>query len=51
MKKWALSAILYLLVIVGGYYVYSSVTEPVSHGEEQTEQDDTSSVHDEINEE
>jgi hypothetical protein len=36
MKKWALSAIVYLLVIVGGYYVYASVAgvepEEADHG-------------------
>lgn len=39
MKKWALSAILYVAVVVGAYYIYSSVAEPSeeipSHGQHQ----------------
>lgn len=44
MKKWALSAIVYLLVVVGGYYAYASVAEPISHDEEQTEHNVTADV-------
>lgn len=33
MKKWAISALVYLLVVVGGYYVYASFAEPESHNE------------------
>nr|WP_263324863.1 hypothetical protein [Neobacillus sp. Marseille-Q6967] len=51
MKKWAISAIVYLLVVVGGYYAYASVAEPVSHDEEQTEHNDTAVVHEEGTEE
>ncbi len=28
MKKWALSAIIYLLVVIGAYYTYTAVAEP-----------------------
>ena len=28
MKKWALSAIIYLLVVVGAYYAYITVAGP-----------------------
>ncbi|WP_045519395.1 hypothetical protein [Neobacillus niacini] len=45
MKKWAISAIVYLLVVVGGYYVYASVAEPDSHGEEKTEHNEKTVVH------
>jgi hypothetical protein len=33
MKKWAISALVYLFVIVGGYYVYASFTETDSHND------------------
>ncbi|MFB3160507.1 hypothetical protein ABLO26_03930 [Neobacillus sp. 179-J 1A1 HS] len=33
MKKWTISALVYLFVIVGGYYVYASFTEPESHND------------------
>ncbi|WP_342431155.1 hypothetical protein [Neobacillus sp. FSL H8-0543] len=42
MKKWAISAIVYLLVVVGGYYVYASVADPVTHDKQkETEHIDT----------
>ncbi len=28
MKKWALSAIVYLVVVVGAYYVYTAIAGP-----------------------
>lgn len=28
MKKWALSAILYVAVVVGAYYIYISIAGP-----------------------
>ena len=28
MKKWVLSALAYLIVVVGSYYAYTVVTEP-----------------------
>lgn len=28
MKKWALSAIVYLVVVVGAYYVYTAIIGP-----------------------
>lgn len=33
MKKWAISAFVYLFVIVGGYYVYASFAETESHND------------------
>jgi hypothetical protein len=33
MKKWAISALVYLLVVMGGYYVYASFAEPESHND------------------
>jgi hypothetical protein len=33
MKKWTISALVYLFVIVGGYYVYASFTEPEYHND------------------
>jgi hypothetical protein len=49
MKKWAISAILYLVVVVGGYYAYASVAAPVTHdNKEETEHNDTAApVHEE----
>jgi hypothetical protein len=38
MKKWAISALVYLFVIVGGYYVYASIAETEPHN-------DTKAVH------
>jgi hypothetical protein len=40
MKKWALSAIVYLLVVVGGYYAYEAFAgSPVDDpGHSDTEQ-------------
>jgi hypothetical protein len=38
MKKWTISALVYLFVILGGYYVYASFTETES-------QNDTNTVH------
>lgn len=26
MKKWAISALVYLLVVIGAYYTYSAIT-------------------------
>ncbi|WP_185805384.1 hypothetical protein [Bacillus canaveralius] len=38
MKKWALSAVVYLLVVLGAYYMYASFTEDdsenINHNEE-----------------
>ncbi len=28
MKKWVLSAIIYVVVVVGAYYTYTAVAEP-----------------------
>lgn len=28
MKKWVISALVYLVVVVGAYYAYSSIGEP-----------------------
>lgn len=36
MKKWTISALVYLFVIVGGYYVYASIAETESHNETKT---------------
>jgi hypothetical protein len=33
MKKWTISALVYLFVIVGGYYVFASFAETESHNE------------------
>ncbi|PAE44020.1 hypothetical protein [Bacillus sp. 7884-1] len=33
MKKWAITALVYLLVVVGGYYVYASFAEIEFHNE------------------
>lgn len=33
MKKWTITALVYLLVVVGGYYVYASFAEIESHNE------------------
>ena len=30
MKKWVLSALAYLIVVVGSYYAYTSITNPPS---------------------
>lgn len=40
MKKWVLSAIVYLLVVVGGYYSYTAIAgSPVDDpGHSKTEQ-------------
>lgn len=39
MKKWALSAIIYLVVVVGAYYAYTAIAGPPeespSHGQHQ----------------
>jgi hypothetical protein len=42
MKKWALSAIVYFLVVVGAYYAYTAIAEPPAEGVEHsnTEQHD-----------
>ncbi|WP_338450284.1 hypothetical protein R4Z09_30115 [Niallia oryzisoli] len=34
MKKWALSAIVYLLVVVGVYYAYTGLAESPADGME-----------------
>ena len=34
MKKWALSAIVYLLVVVGVYYAYTGLAESPADGTE-----------------
>lgn len=33
MKKWTISALVYLLVVIGGYYVYASFAEPETHND------------------
>ncbi|MDQ0232415.1 MULTISPECIES: hypothetical protein [Bacillaceae] len=33
MKKWVLSALAYLIVVVGAYYAYSIVSPPVEDQE------------------
>jgi hypothetical protein len=45
MKKWTISALVYLFVIVGGYYVYASFADPKSHHDTKAphEQDAASS--------
>ncbi|MEH7009847.1 hypothetical protein V7087_03380 [Neobacillus niacini] len=45
MKKWAISAFVYLLVVVSGYYVYASVAEPDSHEKKEDIHDETTVVH------
>jgi hypothetical protein len=51
MKKWAISAVVYLLVVVGAYYAYASTTgNEVNHvGEDEQHSSDTE--HTESNEE
>ena len=34
MKKWVLSALAYLIVVVGAYYAYSIVSTPVEDQEQ-----------------
>ncbi|WP_180955654.1 MULTISPECIES: hypothetical protein [Bacillus] len=45
MKKWALSALVYLLIVLGMYYVYASLTEAdsenIDHNEEMEHSDQT----------
>ncbi|WP_180955021.1 hypothetical protein [Bacillus sp. V3-13] len=45
MKKWALSALVYLIVVLGVYYVYASFTqadsENIDHNEEMEHRDQT----------
>ena len=36
MKKWALSAIAYLLIVVGIYYGYTAFAEPPADGNSHT---------------
>jgi hypothetical protein len=36
MKKWALSAIVYFLVVVGAYYTYTAIAEPSAEGVEHS---------------
>jgi hypothetical protein len=45
MKKWTISALVYLFVIIGGYYVYASFVETDSHNQTKTvnEQENESS--------
>jgi len=40
MKKWALSAIAYLIIVVGSYYAYSALADPPTdnNGHSNTEQ-------------
>lgn len=45
MKKWAMSALVYLLMVVSGYYVYASVAEPNSHEKKEAFHDETKVVH------
>jgi hypothetical protein len=52
MKKWTISALVYLFVIVGGYYVYASFTEPESHNDTNTpHKQEAESSHDQEHEE
>ena len=43
MKKWALSAIIYLLVVVGAYYAYTAITsnpvDDVNHSKVEQHED------------
>lgn len=32
MKKWALSAILYFIVVVGSYYAYTAISDTPTNG-------------------
>jgi hypothetical protein len=45
MKKWAISALVYLLVVVSGYYVYASIAEPDSHEKKEPIHEDTIAAH------
>lgn len=46
MKKWAITAIVYLLVVVGGYYVYASFAVPESHnGTKAPHEQEAESLH------
>ena len=38
MKKWALSAIVYLIVVIGAYYTYTAVAGPPEVSPNQHEQ-------------
>jgi hypothetical protein len=44
MKKWAISAICYLLVVVGGYYTYASIAEPDKKAENHSTKSDSNEV-------
>lgn len=45
MKKWAISALVYLFVVVSGYYVYASVAKPDSHEEKEPIHDEKKAIH------
>ncbi|MFD2444386.1 hypothetical protein ACFSO7_10460 [Bacillus sp. CGMCC 1.16607] len=53
MKKWALSAVVYLLIVVGGYYAYYSFTgnEPEAEHTAVNEEHATETNHSEVKEE
>lgn len=36
MKKWVISAVVYLLVVVGGYYAMTGLSEPPEDSSEHT---------------
>jgi hypothetical protein len=39
MKKWVISAVVYLLVVVGGYYAVTGLSESPKDGPEHTNTD------------
>ncbi|MFP7297664.1 hypothetical protein [Neobacillus niacini] len=51
MKKWAVSALVYLLIIVGGYYVYASSYGTESHDENMPVNDNGAKSHEQGHEE
>lgn len=36
MKKWVLSALAYLIVVIGSYYAYSAIASPSVEEEQHT---------------